>query len=209
MSVLDTLSEEEIVSRLMFTLNLSGEAIYPEHLHLSSILKERPTPAAVLIGLLRVEGAWHILLTRRNADLPEHSGQVAFPGGRSDEGDPTPEATALREAYEEIGLLPGDVKLAGRLPAHLTITNYLVTPVVGFLPWPYAFHPEEAEVSRIFTIPLDWLAIPAHREERPRQLPAPFGALPVIYYQPFDGEILWGISARLTVQLVSALSANN
>ena len=94
--------------------------------------------------------------------MPEHSGQVAFPGGRADPEDTDPEQTALREAYEEIGLRPSDVHLLGRLQDYLTITNYQVTPVVGVIPWPYDLHPAEEEVSRVFAIPLDWLAQAEH-----------------------------------------------
>ena len=90
----------------------------------------------MLIPFLRIEQAWHLLFTRRNSALPEHSGQVAFPGGRADPDDPDLETTALREAYEEIGLLPADVRILGRLYDFLTITNYLVTPIVGVIPWP-------------------------------------------------------------------------
>jgi 8-oxo-dGTP pyrophosphatase MutT (NUDIX family) len=155
--------------------------------------------------LLRVQGAWHVLFTRRNANLPEHSGQVAFPGGRSDPEDLNPEMTALREAHEEIGLAPQDVSVIGRLHDFLTITNYQVTPIVGVIPWPYHFHLAEEEVSRVFTIPLDWLAEPSNYEEQWRSLPAPFEPVPVIYYQEYDGEILWGASARFTLALIRSL----
>jgi 8-oxo-dGTP pyrophosphatase MutT (NUDIX family) len=162
----------------------------------------KPRPAAVLIPLLVKDNNWHLLYTRRNANLPEHSGQVAFPGGRSDPGDASPEATALREAYEEIGLDPKDVSILGRLHDFITITNYQVTPVVGVIPWPYPFRLEEREVSRIFTIPLDWLAEPLNYEELWRTLPAPYEPIPVIYYKEYDGEVLWGASARFTQALI-------
>lgn len=123
-----------------------------------------------------------------------------------DPEDGDAETTALREAWEEIGVLPVDVDILGRLPRFLTITNYLVTPVVGQIPWPYDFKPAADEVSRIFTIPLDWLADPANREVRQRSLPPPFGAISVIYYQMYDGEILWGASARFTLTLVNTLT---
>jgi 8-oxo-dGTP pyrophosphatase MutT (NUDIX family) len=114
--------------------------------------------------------------------------------------------TALRESYEEIGLKPQDVRILGRLQDYLTITNYRVTPVVGVIPWPYELHPAEVEVSRVFTIPLDWLAQPENYAERPRQLPAPYAPAKVVYYEPYDGEVLWGASARMTLNLVRALA---
>jgi 8-oxo-dGTP pyrophosphatase MutT (NUDIX family) len=169
-------------------------------------------PAAVLIPFLRrptLDGQgdeWHVLYTRRTDTLPEHRGQVAFPGGRSDPGDRSPEDTALREAREEIGLSPEDIRLLGRLKVLSTVvTNYCVTPVVGVMPWPYPLRLEEKEVSHTFTIPLAWLADPAHREIRSRSLPGSTELFPVVYFQIYDGELLWGVSARITLDLLEAL----
>lgn len=164
----------------------------------------RIRPAAVLVPLLWKDDQWHLLLTRRTELLQNHKGQVAFPGGATEPGDATPEATALREAYEEIGLKPEDVILYGRLVSRPTVTNFVVTPVVGKIRWPNEFVLSPQEVSRIFTIPLEWLADPAHREERPRAFPDGYHEN-VIYYQPYGGEILWGISARITLDLLHAL----
>lgn len=196
-------SEDEIIRRLAHAqepLCSEGEGEYP-----SALLSDAPRPAAVLIPFLRMEGAWHILYTRRNASLAEHSGQVAFPGGRSDPGDASPEMTALRETYEEVGILPQDVRILGRLGNLMTITNYCVTPVVGVIPWPYSLVLCEHEVSRVFTIPLAWLADPAHRETRTRTLPGSYVQVPVIYFEHYDSELLWGISAQITVNLLRLL----
>jgi len=171
-----------------------------------------PRPAAVLIPFLRQptpdgqSSEWHILYTRRTDTLPEHRGQVAFPGGRSNPGDTSPEVTALREAQEEIGLQPDDVRLLGRLRELPTVvTHYCVTPVVGVIPWPYPLRLEEKEVSHTFTIPLAWLADPAHREIRSRSLPGSTELFPIVYFQIYDGELLWGVSARITLDLLEAL----
>jgi 8-oxo-dGTP pyrophosphatase MutT (NUDIX family) len=132
---------------------------------------------------------------------------VAFPGGRADPEDPTPQHTALREAFEEIGLDPADVRVLGRTGSYLTVTNYQVTPIVGAIPWPYLLRPAPDEVSRVFTIPLTWLADPANHEERLRELPHPYGSATVIYFHPYDGEVLWGASARITLNLLQILAA--
>jgi 8-oxo-dGTP pyrophosphatase MutT (NUDIX family) len=200
------LNEEEISRRLASALQNQAGPVFPEVPALMQVLPKPHKPAAVLVPFLRHNAAWHILLTRRHAGLPEHSGQVAFPGGRSDPGDANPESTALREAQEEIGLKPSDVRILGRLHDFLTITNYLVTPVIGVIPWPYELRLEKGEVSRAFTIPLDWLADPANHEERMRALPAPHAPVGVIYFQPYDGEILWGASARFTLTLLDVLT---
>jgi 8-oxo-dGTP pyrophosphatase MutT (NUDIX family) len=92
--------------------------------------------------------------------VAEHQGQVAFPGGRADPSDTTPEMTALREAHEEIGIDPTKVRILGRMQSLHTISNYVVTPIVGVIPWPVSFRLEETEVRRVFSIPLNWLADP-------------------------------------------------
>lgn len=203
----DELSEETIHQRLQAAYQAGVEPESPG-LPLELLYPHgEPRPAAVLLPLLCQAGCWHLLFTRRNADLPEHSGQVSFPGGRSDPGDATPEQTALREAEEEIGLATRDVRLLGRLRDFLTITNYLVTPVVCAIPWPYPLRPAAHEVSRAFTIPLAWLADMTNRDTRLRPLPEPYAPLPVIYFREYDGELLWGASARFTVELIQVLSS--
>jgi 8-oxo-dGTP pyrophosphatase MutT (NUDIX family) len=164
-----------------------------------------PRPAAVLIPLLVRDECYHLLFTRRTGDLPEHSGQVAFPGGQAEHDDASPEGTALREAHEEIGMQPQGVRILGRLNRIQTISNYLVTPVVGIIPWPYPIRIASHEVSRVFTIPLHWLADPANYEIRQRDLPAPYAPVPVIYFNHYQDELLWGISAQITLDLIKAL----
>jgi 8-oxo-dGTP pyrophosphatase MutT (NUDIX family) len=119
--------------------------------------------AAVLIPLVWHDDEWHLLFTRRTDRVESHKGQVSFPGGACDEGETTPEETALREADEEIGLNPTDVRVLGRLSNLITITYFRVTPVVGVVKWPAVFRVGEHEVARIFTIPLEWLANPSNR----------------------------------------------
>jgi 8-oxo-dGTP pyrophosphatase MutT (NUDIX family) len=161
--------------------------------------------AAVLILLVWWKDEWHLVYTRRTEVVEHHKGQVSFPGGGCNPDETTPEQTALREAEEEIGLKPGDVHLLGRLNEVLTITRYRVTPVVGVMPWPYEVQPEPAEVERVFTIPLLWLSQSENWEEHPGTpagVPRPFM---VISYHLYDGEILWGASARMTHNFLSVL----
>ena len=161
--------------------------------------------AAVLIPLARWKGEWQLVFTRRTEVVEYHKGQVSFPGGGCNADEITPEQTALREAEEEIGLKQGDVRLLGRLNEVLTITRYRVTPIVGVMPWPYEVRLEPAEVERVFTIPLLWLANPTNWIEQPVTLdgfPRPF---PVVTYHPYDGETLWGASARMTHNFLSVI----
>jgi 8-oxo-dGTP pyrophosphatase MutT (NUDIX family) len=194
------LTESEISRRLAAKQMLPVEGDYS-----ASWIPAAPRPAAVLIPFLRVAGTWHILFTRRTEMVADHKGQVAFPGGRFDQGDPSPEFTALREANEEIGLNPGDVSVLGRLQELPTVTNFCITPVVGVIPWPYPLRLAAIEVCRAFYIPLTWLADSAHHEIRTRTIPGTAAPLPVIYFQPYDGELLWGVSAQITINLLTAL----
>lgn len=157
--------------------------------------------AAVLVPLMFHERQWHLLYTRRAERMLSHQGQVSFPGGACDEGEATPEQTALREAHEEIGMQPHDVRLLGRLNTMVTITSFHVTPVVGVIPWPYVFRVQNTEVARVFTIPLLWLAEARNRWE----FPFPGRARSLIAYHPYDGELLWGATARMTVDFLNML----
>ena len=157
--------------------------------------------AAVLVPLVRQGGEWHILFTRRTDRVESHKGQVSFPGGTCDEGETTPEQTALREAEEEIGIDPSDVKVLGRLANLITISFFRVTPVVGVLTWPTVFRVGEHEVARVFTIPLLWLANPMNRWE----FTMPGRNRTLIAFHPYDGELLWGATARMTVDFLRVL----
>lgn len=207
---LSRLSEKDVAERLAkAAVNIcppEAPRQLPFPIEIIHPVDEPPRPAAVLIPMLRSQGEWRILYTRRTDTLPEHSGQVAFPGGRLDPDDPSPEAAALREAHEEIGLEADSVRILGRIDSFITLTNYCVTPIVGLIPWPFPMRLALDEVSRVFTIPLAWLANPANRHITERKLPAPYPPTPVIYFQPFDNEVLWGVSAQITVNLLSILS---
>ncbi len=157
--------------------------------------------AAVLIPLFRQGGGWHLLFTRRTDRVESHKGQVSFPGGACDDGETTPEETALREANEEIGIDPHKVRVLGRITNMITITSFRVTPVVGVIEWPIVMQLEKDEVERVFTIPLDWLAERSNRWE----FTMPGRNRSLIVYQPYDGELLWGATARMTVDFLNVL----
>ncbi len=165
----------------------------------ASILSASPRPAAVLVPILQKPDGWHLLYIRRTrVERDVHSGQVAFPGGSSEPADSNPRQTALREASEEIGLPIYRTDVLGCLPRFRTISNYIVTPVVAHIPWPFEMRLSRGEVSRVFTIPLDWLAVPSNREVRRRVL-VDGRTIPVVYFRPYDGEVVWGATARITL----------
>ena len=163
--------------------------------------------AAVLIPFVKFQQQWHLVFIRRAShDSDLHSGQVAFAGGKYEEFDENLQMTALREAHEEIGLTPEDVTILGTLNYHHSISRFRITPVVAHIPWPYELILDGLEVARVFTIPLNWLANPAHHQIRQHkhEKTEPF---PVVYFDEYDGELLWGATARMTLSLISLLKS--
>ncbi|MBJ6608952.1 MAG: CoA pyrophosphatase [Candidatus Thiothrix moscowensis] len=162
--------------------------------------------AGVLVPFVRIAETWHLLFIRRPASEHDyHSGQVAFAGGKRDPQDPDLTATALREAHEEVGIMPQDVQILGQLSPHHSVSRFRIAPVVGIVPWPYSIIPNPLEVARAFTIPLQWLAQPEHHEIRYRHLADIKEPVPVVYFQEYDNEMLWGATARITLSLLACL----
>jgi 8-oxo-dGTP pyrophosphatase MutT (NUDIX family) len=162
--------------------------------------------AAVLIPMLQKnDGSYHLLFTRRTETVQDHKGQVSFPGGAVEPQDASIEAAALRETQEEIGVLSDDIRILATMPPFYTDrSNFHITPVVARLNWPVDLALEVAEVSRAFTIPMDWLADPTNYAVRTLE----FGGRKfdgVIYYQRFDGELLWGITAHLAIEFLKMI----
>lgn len=161
-------------------------------------------PAAVLVPLVCDSGEINLLYTRRTDLVRNHKGQVSFPGGSMEPQDASYEETAMRETFEEIGVHPSEICVLGRLPIFPTITSFLVCPVVGLIPWPFDFRLSQDEVSRVFTVPLKWLADAANRQEKGVTLPD--GRYEnVVYFNSYDGEEVWGATARITLHFLKSI----
>lgn len=154
--------------------------------------------AAVLVAVLDRPGGAELLLTERAAHLKRHAGQIAFPGGRCDPGDPSAEAAALREAKEEVGLDPENVELVGRLAPYVTVTGFAVTPVVALVRSNGSWRPDPNEVADVFEAPLAHLMDPAHHEIRSG---AWRGAARRYHAISYGGRSIWGATAGMLMDL--------
>ena len=159
--------------------------------------------AAVLLPvILRSEPV--LLFTRRTASLARHAGQVSFPGGRSEAGDLSPVETALRETFEETGIAPGYVAVAGYLDRYLTGTGFDIQPVVGLVAEGFRLSPDPREVAEVFEVPLDFLCDPANLRRESREIG---GRQRSFYAFRYGGHEIWGATAAIVVSLVQRLNA--
>jgi 8-oxo-dGTP pyrophosphatase MutT (NUDIX family) len=160
-------------------------------------------PAAVLIGLIDRPEGLSLLLTKRHDNLSSHSGQVAFPGGKIDPEDPSPEAAALREAREEVGLDPRYAEIIGRLPDYLTGSGYRIAPVVALISPQAEFRADPTEVDYVFEAPLDFVLDPANRTMGSRIWN---GRRRYFYEIPYGRHYIWGVTAGMIVVLGQCLA---
>ena len=172
----------------------TGRDLVPDWAPLEAFSRP-PTPAAVLIGLVRRPEGHTVLYTERSPDLRSHSGQVAFPGGKVDAADAHAGAAALREANEEIGMEPGEATILGYMEPYFTGSNYLITPVVAEVMPSGPFVPNPGEVHSVFEVPLkrilDSASYGHFRIKRG-------GKEHTTWQIDHDGHMIWGITANLT-----------
>ena len=159
--------------------------------------------AAVLILVIDRPQAPTVLFTQRTAHLTDHAGQISFPGGRVEDGDPSADHTALRETREETGVDVTRIALLGSIPHYTTGTGYLITPVVGWMEPPIEYRPDPTEVEECFEVPLDFLIQPAnHRLESAMYK----GRMRQYYAIPYGQRYIWGATAGMLVTLTRVLS---
>lgn len=159
---------------------------------------QAPLEAAVLVPIVLRPTGSTMLLTQRTAHLRDHAGQISFPGGRSEAFDPSPEATALREADEEVGLSPHQVEILGRLPAYHTVTGFCITPVVGLVTPPLNLKLDDFEVAEVFEPPLAFLMDAKNHQRHQIEFQ---GAMREYWAMPWQDRYIWGATAGMLVSL--------
>jgi len=165
-----------------------------------SIIDAELVPSAVLVPIYYKQGEYYILFTKRTERVKEHKGQISFPGGECQEGDRTLIDTALRECAEEIGLVPGEVEVLGELDDTITTTSsYIISPFVGFIPWPYKFKVDGWETEEIIEVPISALI----DKDCLRQETENIGGQAVTSYSyHYQGRVIWGATARILHQFL-------
>jgi 8-oxo-dGTP pyrophosphatase MutT (NUDIX family) len=158
--------------------------------------------AAVLIPVVDHEGDTTVLLTKRAEKLRSHSGQVAFPGGTIDPTDPSPEAAALRETYEEIGLGQDRIEIIGRMPDYVAGSGYRIAPVLGIVQPGFSLMLNSDEVDAAFEVPLRFLMDPANHKRDSRI----WNDLEWFFYDmPYGDRRIWGVTAGIIRTLYERL----
>lgn len=156
--------------------------------------------AAILFLLFRKEGEVWVLFTKRTESVGTHKGEISFPGGRHDPEDGNLESTSLREAYEELGILEKDVDILGTLDDIVTITDFIITPFVASIPYPYEFKVNEGEIERLIEIPLRMFL----EKERHRVDGNYFnrGSPYEVHYFDVGSEVVWGATAKIVKNFI-------
>ena len=158
--------------------------------------------AAVLVPLFKKGDGCHLLFTKRSDQVKHHKGEISFPGGVVDEEDLELISTALREADEEIGLKKSDVQILGILDDIVTITQFIVTPIVGLFPYPYPFKVSEVEIAELIEVPLSSLLREKSFSEKEI---IRGGQKEIVYAYQYEKHIIWGATARILKQFLDLI----
>lgn len=191
--ILDALGRE---GRASSDFDLNPDVVLPEGRKLR--------PAGVLVPIQVVDNEAPVILTKRSSHLKHHPGQIAFPGGKQDEGDADVIAAALREAHEEIGLTASNVRVLGTLETHETVTSFTVTPVIGEVLRPFDFKPEPGEVEEVFRVPLSHVTDPDNFFVEGRRW---LGQRRHYYTVPYGPYYIWGATARILRGLAERMTS--
>ncbi|MBM3155316.1 MAG: CoA pyrophosphatase [Chloroflexi bacterium] len=169
------------------------------------ISDQRLVKAAVLLPLFYKDGQYHILFTRRSNEVMHHKGQISFPGGAKHDDDASLLDTALRESCEEIGLQAEDVEILGELDdAPTSTSNFVISPFVGFIPYPYDFRISRGEIDEIFDVPVSALLRDTNLKQEHHDIG---GQIFTTYTYECGGRVIWGATAGILHQFLEIWKA--
>lgn len=170
------------------------------------VTDSRRISSAVLIPIYQEHGQYSIVFIKRTMIVKRHKGQISFPGGMRDKEDKTLLDTALRESEEEIGLPRKDVSVLGELDDEITTTsNFIVTPFLASIPWPYRFIPNEAEVEKVFSVPINALL---SKDCLKPDIEILDGKKVASFTYHYQGTVIWGATARILNKLLGMIESN-
>jgi 8-oxo-dGTP pyrophosphatase MutT (NUDIX family) len=195
-AILTTFSEDGLRRRFAVS---SGELATIRE---ADVAAETLIHAAVLVPIVLRRTGLTVLLTRRTEHLRDHAGQISFPGGRREATDKSATETALREAAEEVGLVPDQIEVIGQLPEYRTGTGFLVTPVIGLVTPPLNLRLDDFEVAECFETPLDFILDPANHHRHQIEIHSEWHEY---WALPWQGYYIWGATAGMLVSLYRAL----
>ena len=155
--------------------------------------------AAVLVPIYCKQGEYYLLFTKRTQKVKEHKGQISFPGGAR-EGEEILVNTALRECAEEIGLMAEEVEILGELADTISKTsNYIITPFVALIPWPYQFQVNREEIEELIEVPISALLDSSYQRQETEIIE---GEAVISYFYNYQGRVIWGATARILSQFL-------
>lgn len=163
---------------------------------------EKIRPAAVLIGIIERPFQTSVLLTERPKSMSTHAGQVAFPGGKVEKSDKNTSTAALREASEEVGVVPSSVSLIAQLGDYVTGTKFRITPILGTLPSDFVAKPDAKEVESVFEVPLEFLMNPRNHHKKQAMY---LGKQRHYFEMPYKQYRIWGVTAGIIRSLYETL----
>lgn len=187
------------IQKVLEPLEITGDTHMPK--------RDGQRRASVLMPLVKREEEWRVLLTRRPMHMKNHAGQVSFPGGKTEAGE-TPCAGALRETHEEVGIVPADVQLLGRLSSFNAVSEFRITPYVGIFNPDAKIIPEAGEVEEAFEVPFSFFMSPNNHVRREVQFESkPF----ILYDMPWPSaqnrvHHIWGMTAMILYQLYKRMA---
>ncbi|MBU2871939.1 CoA pyrophosphatase [Colwellia sp. E2M01] len=189
------MTKDEFLARFNLLTLVESEHIYKHPLPLRS--------AAVLIALIDTNNGLQVLLTKRASHLKHHASQISFPGGKVEQYDASLVDTALREAFEEIGLRQNNITIVGQLPPYETLSGFQITPVVGIVKSAQSYLMDTGEVAEIFHVPLQhFLTLSNHRVVSSTLN----GFQHNVHFFPYKHYNIWGATAVMLKDLVAHIN---